>query len=591
MTKGKKILTVVICLAVLAGGGAGGTLFYRAKQAEKHKVDVVPVSNLMEYYWGDEISMDGTVISGDVQNVVLSNDQLIDKVLVKEGDTVTVGTPLLDYDMTAVALDAAQKKTSLAVAEDNVRQAKKELERIKKLKPSEEAPSVPIYPEYPDDPGDWEQPDAPGNMLPEVSSLTQAAAGTGTQDDPYQFACTEKTVVKQAVLEQLQGAKGCAVFVVYDESGMSLYAWLVRGDVLSGLALADWTLGEQVTVTEDGGVQIRGGGMWYGTIQVGGTFTYDPAAEPAAPTQPNTTIPAEPSETTPDDIETTPSEETTVTETEPETAPAAEPTAMIHPMASVTPLASTGDSENYMYSRAQLKQKIAEQEIAIQSLEIAQKKAQIDYDSAAEKEENAQELSKINGVVTKVAKSVESLEQNEPYLVIQGSGGIMVQGSVSEMNLNKLTIGSLINVTSWETGENVTAEVTEIDTTPISYSSQNYGENPNNSMYPFRAAVTDTTELSVGNYVSLSFTGETESEHFYIPVSYVRQENGQYYVMRESKDHKLEKQFIQTGKIIYGGYSIEILSGLSETDKICFPYGKYVTEGAFVQENDSTSAY
>ncbi|WP_295214233.1 hypothetical protein [Ruminococcus sp.] len=585
MTKGKKILTAVICLAVLAGGGTGGTLFYRSKQAEKHKVDVIPVSNLMDHYWGDEISMDGTVISGDVQNVVLSSDQLIEKVLVKEGDTVTVGTPLLEYDMTAVALDAAQKKTSLAVAEDNVRQAKKELERIKKLKPSEEAPATPIYPETPDDPGNWEEPDAPANTLSEVSNLTQAAAGTGTQTDPYQFACTGQTVVKQAVLAQILDTKSCAVFVVYDETGMSLYAWLVRGDTLSGMTLADWTLGEQVNVTEDGGVQIRGGGTWYGTIQVGGTFTYDPAAEPEVPTQPDTTAPTEPSDTVPDNTETT------LTETVPETTPAAEPTAMIRPMASVTLLASTGDSENYMYSRAQLKQKIAEQEIEIQSLEIAQKKAQIEYDSAAEKEESAQELSKINGVVTKVAESVESLEQNEPYLVVQGSGGVMVQGGVSEMNLDKLTIGSLISVTSWDTGEMITAEVTEIDTTPISYNSQNYGENPNNSMYPFRATVTDATTLSVGSYVSLSFTGETDSEHFYLPVSYVRQENGQYYVMRESEDHKLEKQFIQTGKIIYGGYSIEILSGLSETDKICFPYGKYVAEGASVQENGSSAAY
>lgn len=585
MTKGKKILTAVVCLAVLAGGGTGGTLFYRSKQAEKHKVDVIPVSYLMDYYWGDEISMDGTVISGDVQNVVLSSDQLIEKVLVKEGDTVTVGTPLLEYDMTAVALDAAQKKTSLAVAEDNVRQAKKELERIKKLKPSEAAPSVPIYPEVPDDPGNWEEPDAPANTLPEVSALTQAAAGTGTQTDPYQFACTGQTVVKQAVLEQIMNAKSCAVFVVYDGTGMSLYAWLVRGDTLSGMTLADWTLGEQVNVTEDGGVQIRGGGTWYGTIQVGGTFTYDPAAEPEAPTQPDTTAPTEPSETTPDNTETT------LPETEPETTPAAEPTAAIRPMASVTLLASTGDSEDYMYSRAQLKQKIAEQEIEIQSLEIAQKKAQIEYDSAAEKEKSAQELSKINGVVTKVAESVESLEQNEPYLVVQGSGGVMVQGSVSEMNLDKLTVGSLISVTSWDTGEMVTAEVTEIDTTPVSYNSQNYGENPNNSMYPFRASVTDATTISVGSYVSLSFTGEADSDHFYLPVSYVRQENGQYYVMRESKDHKLEKQFIQTGKIIYGGYSIEILSGLSETDKICFPYGKYVTEGASVQETSGSAAY
>ena len=67
--------------------------------------------------------------------------------------------------------------------------------------------------------------------------------------------------------------------------------------------------------------------------------------------------------------------------------------------------------------------------------------------------------------------------------------------------------------------------------------------------------MTDSTSLSVGSYVSLSFTGEADDvgDTFYLPMSYVRQENGQYYVLRESKDKKLERQNIQTGKIIDGG--------------------------------------
>jgi clumping factor B len=122
---------------------------------------------------------------------------------------------LIQYDQTAAALDAAQKKTALAVAEDNVRQQEKELERIKKLKPSEEAPAEPDYPDYPDDPDvpdDPDAPDTPVSTLAEVSALTQAAAGSGSAEDPYQFSCTGATVVKQAVLEQLKNTGGvCGV--------------------------------------------------------------------------------------------------------------------------------------------------------------------------------------------------------------------------------------------------------------------------------------------------------------------------------------------------------------------------------------------
>ena len=91
--------------------------------------------------------------------------------------------------------------------------------------------------------------------------------------------------------------------------------------------------------------------------------------------------------------------------------------------------------------------------------------------------------------------------------------------------------------------------------------------------------MTEDTNLSVGDSVSLSFSSGEESDHFYLPISYVRQENGRYYVMKKSKENTLEKQTVQTGKIVYGGYSIEIISGIDSSDEICFPYGKYVAEG------------
>lgn len=589
MTKGKKILAVILSVTVLAGGGAGGAYYYRARQAAKHKVAVTPVANLMDYYWGDGISMDGTVISGDVQNVILSSSQMVEKVLVKEGDKVTKGTPLLDYDMTAVALDVAQKKTALAVAEDNVRKAQKELERLKQLRPSEEAPAYPDDDDFPDFPDDDDSDDSDDDIKPvgkpqaEITAMTQAATGTGTADDPYQFVCSGKTVVRKAALEQLQTGKGCAVFVVYNaDATTALYAWLVRGDALGTVTLTDWTLGEQITVTDDGGVQVRGSGNWFGTLQVGGTFTYDPASNVTDPTQPATTQPStdttEPSSTEPADT----------TEAPASSEPAEVlPTAVIRPMAAIVPLASS-NSENYLYTREQLKQRVKEQEIQIQSLQIAQKKAKIDYESAEEKQKNAQELSKIDGVVTKVAKSAEDLQSNEPYLVVKGSGGVVIQGKVSEMNLDKLTVGATISVNSWETGEVVSAEVTKIETAPTSYDSQSYGgENPNNSAYPFQATVTEDTNLSVGDSVSLSFSSGEESDHFYLPMSYVRQENGRYYVMKKSKENTLEKQTVQTGKIVYGGYSIEIISGIDSSDEICFPYGKYVAEGAAVKEENN----
>lgn len=567
MKKANKIIAVVVCVAVAAAGGTGGFVMYRSKQYQKHKVEVIPVSYIMEQYWGDEINMDGSVTASNTQSIVLSNNLLVDKVFVKEGETVKKGTPLLEYDMTAVELDLAQKKTGLAVAEDNLNQGKKELERLKTLRPSEEAPAEPDYPFEPDFP---DEPSGAGNnILGEITDVSQAAQGSGNANDPYQFACSGNTIVRRSLLEQLQTERKSAVFVVYDAEGYGAYAWIVSPEYLDGNVLEDWILGQNVTVKEDGGVQIKGGGIWYGIIQVGGSFDYNPIEEPSdVPTEPETTEPTEiPSEF--------PTESSTETSEE-----------IIQPVAFVTPLVSQTGSEDYMYSRDELKYKISQQEVEIRSLEIEAKKAQIEYDSALEKKQNPQEKAKIDGVVTKVAESEDELEVGEPYLVLRGGGGVTIQGNISESYLDKINVGSMVNVNSWETGEMVTARITEIDNVPSSYDYQYYGQNPNNSLYPFRAEVEEECDFTIGNYVSITFSSEALSDNFYIPMSYVRQSDGQYYVMKESEDGKLEKQMIQTGKLIYGGYSIEIISGLSESDNICFPYGKYVVEGALTKKSD-----
>lgn len=582
MTKGKRILTAAVCLVVAAGGVTGGAMFYRANQSKKHKVEVIPVSNIMEQYWGDEIYMDGIVSASNNHSVILSNDQLVERVLVKEGDIVKKGTPLLDYDMMAVELEVAQKKTSLALAEDHVRQAERELEKLKNLRPSEEMP------DFDDDffePDDFGEPDMPSNILSEVKDVSEAAAGDGSSNSPYQFACSESTVVRTSVLEQISNTNSRAVFVVYDETGYAVYAWIISADSLSGIPFADWTLGEHITLTEDGGVQISGNGTWYGIVQVGGSFDYDPAGTNTdEPTEPPTEETTEPS--------TDNTENTENTDNTDETSPddLIQPVAFINPLSEIKPLASKNESEDYIYSRSELQYKISQQELEIHSMEIEVKKAKIEYDAALEKQKNPQELSKIDGVVSKVAKSAEELEINEPYIVVRGEGSVMIQGNASEMYLDEIKPGTIINVSSWDTGEMVSARVTEVGNVPTSYDgSQDYGQNPNSSLYPFRAIVEDECDLTVGNYISITFSGEVSNNNFYIPLSYVRQEDGQYYVMKESKDGKLEKQIIQTGKIIYGGYSIEVISGLSESDHICFPYGKYVTEGAVVKKKNDTS--
>ena len=76
---------------------------------------------------------------------------------------------------------------------------------------------------------------------------------------------------------------------------------------------------------------------------------------------------------------------------------------------------------------------------------------------------------------------------------------------------------------------------------------------------------------------------EKSSNSVYLPIHYVRQEGGDYYIMKADEDGKLKKQYVKVGQIMYG-YMIEIKGGLSYKDKICFPYGKEVKEGTKTRE-------
>ncbi len=62
-------------------------------------------------------------------------------------------------------------------------------------------------------------------------------------------------------------------------------------------------------------------------------------------------------------------------------------------------------------------------------------------------------------------------------------------------------------------------------------------------------------------------------------------ENGKSYVLKADENDRLVKQYVKTGKIIYGD-TIEIKSGLTEDDRIAFPYGKTAKEGIRVVDSD-----
>lgn len=542
MKKIKKIIIAAASVAVVAGGTFGAYKLNEHRKTGKAVAEVTPVSYMTGGYYGSNLEMSGRISSGNVQNVIPDNNKLIEQVLVKVGDSVKKGDSLIKYDVTALELELKQKENAVTVAQSNLTNAERELKKLNALKPSESMPQAP----------EPVLPTAPEPVIPEkpvvetkdtVGNTADSFSGSGSQDDPLMFRCHYLTVVTGPFLSALKSSNSYAVFMVYDANVLQ-YEWRVNGMDIKNDKPVDITIGAIAAADQDGNVIIPAGNAF-------GIFTV-------------------PKNTDDDDdfIYT----------------PEPEPFDYEQYLEDFYNSVPKNYPEDYTYSKAELAKMISEKETEITRLTIDKKSADLEYKIAQEQKDSGSVIARIDGVVTKINDS-ENQESDSPYMVISGDGGFTVTGYVGEMNLDKLTPGTSVNVMSWETGESVMAEVMEVNPVPVSYYSQNWGENPNSSTYEFTASISQLSQMPADPGVSITLPEMNENQGLIIPKVYVREENDRYYVYKAGDDDRLEKQYVNVGRTIYGS-QIEILGGLTENDRITFPYGKNLKEGIKTKDSD-----
>ena len=195
----------------------------------------------------------------------------------------------------------------------------------------------------------------------------------------------------------------------------------------------------------------------------------------------------------------------------------------------------------------------------------------------------------------KSAGKVGEPNADDAFIVVTGSSGMYVQGSVNELKLDTVKVGDKLTGVSDENGESFTARVTEISTYPTNDEDSGFyywysSGNGNSSTYPFLAYIDDASELVEGS-VQMQFTNQEKSTGIYLENAYLRQDSeGKDYVMIKGEDGLLKKQIVKTGKSLWGS-STEIISGLSSDDMIAFPYGRSVKEGAPTEDVDYFEEY
>ncbi|HIV12880.1 MAG TPA: hypothetical protein IAA63_07045 [Candidatus Pullilachnospira stercoravium] len=245
---------------------------------------------------------------------------------------------------------------------------------------------------------------------------------------------------------------------------------------------------------------------------------------------------------------------------------------------------SVGLGADGTMTREEIQKQIQEREKAIRGYQLDLKEADLNIRSIEKTLENQTVKSTLNGVV-KMVSDPENTSGQDPLVQVVSSEGLYIQGTLPENQLEQMQTGQILSGYCYDNGVSFTAQVKEISPYP-----QDGGGDPRNSQYPFTAYIEDAQGLSNNSYAELTFENMgTESGAITLEKAFVRSEEGQYYVMKEDEKGKLTKQPVQIARIVNGAY--ELAGGLTYEDKIAFPYGRQVTEGANCQDGTMEDLY
>ena len=232
-----------------------------------------------------------------------------------------------------------------------------------------------------------------------------------------------------------------------------------------------------------------------------------------------------------------------------------------------------------------------EDAIKIQKNKIASLKLDIEENNLKitkleNKVKNKLVTSKLDGTVAYIGDEVTGSYNGDAFLKVKSKDGFYVTGTVSELMLDQMKEGTLLQCTSYNSGS-FEAKVLNVSDYPVNSSNTNYGgdSNPNVSYYTFNAEITDRSlQFTDQDYVTVSLkSNKLAKGSLVVMKAFIRTENGTSYVYKDVKG-TLKRQQITVGSIVNSGYYAVVTSGLKSDDLLAFPYGDAVKEGAKTKE-------
>ena len=554
MNKKRVIISVSIVAALVIG--YFGILQYRKAS---RKVDVVQVSTMNMGGNPMESQMSGLVSDPATQTVTPSSSQIISAVYVTEGQAVAVGDKLLAYDITSLNYTVELKKIEISTTQLRLEQAKKELQQLQNTKPIERkvapTPTPTPEPEFKLDTevGTQVEDNKVWNYL---NSLTD-------EDTEFTKDLDEPTPTPTPTPETspVPTPTPAAPAVNTYEKGTKVnpYHFAIKSDgFLTGKFIKELiqkaetdgkTFYVSLDVYKDDDKTKGLVDSWLVSVdrlkEILGTETNDLAKV---------------------DLKTRTVLKVQVSHEDP--VPEIEPDGM---------------------TASELVRAIHAKESEVREYDIDIRRKQLELSELQTQLADGVVYAKRSGVIKGLKDMNHVPTDGTPFLTVAGGTGTEVKGTISELLLTTIQKGTKVSVTSYETGSIYEAVVTQIDNFPTNSGEGFYGGNPNVSMYGFTAYIEKGDDLKQGTYLALSIQQENmDTSSIYLSNAFIRDEHGQKYVMKDV-DGKLVKTYIKTGKV-YFNMSTEVLSGISDTDYIAFPYGDGAIEGTRTEINMDDNA-
>lgn len=540
------LVTVIVVAAIVSG-----VFIAKAVKKARTVVEVTPVAYLNMGYYEDQQTCDATVYDSDSQTIYPEATQIVKEVYVTKGQQVKAGDKLLAYDLSSQELTYQMKQIEVQRDEYDLEQLRKELYELEHTTPVPEPtpgpdPDEPDQPDEPSDPGEKKKTadawnyldgDSVNDFLPADPALT---AAHGSAANPYVYIVTEDGKVYGSFLNKLAEMPDAYAEIQIrgdnSKDGRLIQSWTIwSGSLSAPYGNSDsWTVKEHGSASSGTSASSASVGLYRhadtGTASGSGGSTSGSGST---------------------DL--------------------------------VTGGSGSDDSGGTTYTAAELAEAIRQKKQDVRNADLTLRRAKLELSILSESLSDGVVCAKKDGVVSVASDPADPPQDGTPFLRVDSGSGALVNGSVSELLLPNVKVGQQITAQSWTTGESYTGTITTVNDYP-SDNTYYYSGNPNASYYGFTASIDGAPDLETGTYLQLSFdtSGTEAGSVIVIESAYVRRDNGGKYVMKDDNG-VLAKQYVKVGKTVYGSMVL-ITDGITEEDKIAFPYGDGAGEGVKTKE-------